>query len=67
MQPLCTAKMEMARDLLDYGVRIEGTEHLLSLQNCSSRLGCTHWDHCLRMIKEQWEGSKSMATPSSAR
>ncbi|MDH3660166.1 MAG: hypothetical protein OEU92_09075 [Alphaproteobacteria bacterium] len=54
MQPLCTDRMKVARELLDYGVLNEGAEKLAELQDCGRRVGCGHWHLCLCAVERQW-------------
>lgn len=54
MQALCTDRMKIARELLDYGVLGEGAENLARLLDCGRSAGCAHWHDCLRKVDDQW-------------
>ncbi|MGI9417778.1 MAG: hypothetical protein ACR2RA_08080 [Geminicoccaceae bacterium] len=58
MQPMCTDKMKIARELLDFGVLGEGVENLVRLRHCACRAGCNRWHLCFRMVEGQWPSSK---------
>ncbi len=58
MQPLCEEKMNIARELLDFGVLGEGVERLAKLQDCACRAGCNSCQQCAQKIKGQWLSSK---------
>ncbi|MGI9501166.1 MAG: hypothetical protein ACR2P3_14100 [Geminicoccaceae bacterium] len=61
MQSLCTDRMNIARELLDYGVLGEGAEQLCRLRNCGRRVGCDHWQRCIQRVERQWDFSKEAA------
>ena len=54
MQPLCTEKMKVARDLLDHGVLFEGAKELVDLRRCQHRAACRYQDACLRQVEGLW-------------
>lgn len=58
MQPLCTDKMKIARELLDFGVLSEGAENLAKLHDCGRRRGCDRWHQCVQSVEFQWSSSK---------
>lgn len=59
MQPSCTDRMKIARELLDFGVLGEAAETLSELRECGCHVGCDRWHRCLRLVERQWHFSKT--------
>ncbi len=66
MQPPCTDKMKIARELLDFGVLGEGAENLSRLHDCGRRAGCERWHQCVRLVEGQWMSLKLAGPFNSA-
>lgn len=61
MQPLCTDRMKIARELLDHGVLDEGARKLSRLHDCGRRVGCDQWHRCVHLVERQWQSSKDVS------
>lgn len=60
MQATCVAVLDVARDLLEFGMVGEGAGNLVTLRRCAHRLGCADWQDCRCRVQRTWQDGPRM-------
>ena len=65
MRTPCAATLEVAKELLEFGVLSEGAQELVALHRCASAGGCEDWQACTCRIEQAWTAGASPAPPAA--
>jgi hypothetical protein len=59
------AHLDIAKELLEFGVMSEGAQALVDLRRCAQTPGCEDWRNCSCTVEDTWRAAAEPTLPEA--